>query len=132
MVARTAWWSAVCVLVQMAAARRQRLLTIKNVFDGYAREAGGRQWALQHGGTGTTAELTILTSARDALQGVVRGAATPEDLRELLQDVSSSPQFKGGKLVWSLRVSDDRRLPVDMSPGVGRRSGSEARTAATV
>ncbi|MFE2645406.1 CGNR zinc finger domain-containing protein [Streptomyces nigra] len=87
---------------------------VRGVVDDALAGPQGRQWALQYGGTGTAAELAFLTTARDALQRVVRGSAAPEDLQELLQDVSSTPQIKDGKLAWSLQAPDDRRLPVEM------------------
>jgi predicted RNA-binding Zn ribbon-like protein len=87
---------------------------VRGVVDDALAGPPGRQWAVQHGGTGTPAELAFLTTARDVLQRVVRGAAAPEHLQELLHDVSSTPRIKDGKLAWSLQAPDDRRLPVEV------------------
>ncbi|MFF1733656.1 CGNR zinc finger domain-containing protein [Streptomyces sp. NPDC058247] len=94
------------------------LLNTTPVVEGSTRDAlgtlsAGRAWARQHGGTGSSEELSCLVAARDTLQDVVRGEREPACLGEFLNGVSSVPDISGGKLEWSLEVPAARRMAVE-------------------
>ncbi|AGZ42310.1 CGNR zinc finger domain-containing protein [Actinoplanes friuliensis] len=64
------------------------------------------------GGTGTGAELTAVRTARDRLQGVVRGDRPAADLAPLLEGVHRSPVIGDTGLEWQLDAPADRLLAV--------------------
>lgn len=99
-------------MVRVTRADEDLLLALLNttpVVDGdrideLADPAAGRTWAAAHGGDGTDAEVAALHRARDALQRVVLGDATPQTLAAHIENVALRPRLADGGVRWELEA----------------------------
>ncbi|WP_031469556.1 CGNR zinc finger domain-containing protein [Sciscionella sediminilitoris] len=82
--------------------------------DALGDPAGGRQWAREHGGEGSRAELGLLREARDLLEAVVRGDSSPAVLHPLLDGVHQVPELTADGLHWTVRTPPHARLAVQI------------------
>ncbi|WP_037360066.1 CGNR zinc finger domain-containing protein [Amycolatopsis orientalis] len=89
------------------------LLNSRPLVNGAEQDALGRQWAVEHGGDGSGAELELLRQARDLLRDVVRGDASPVALRPLLEGVRQVPEVSADGLRWSVETPPHARLAVE-------------------
>lgn len=80
--------------------------------DALGDPAEGKNWAREHGGEGTLAELTLLREARDVLQDVVRGESSPTALSPLLDGVRQIPEVGADGLRWTIESAPHARLAV--------------------
>lgn len=85
----------------------------KDVRDELGTPAEGRRWLRRHGGRGSSAELEAVRRARQLLEEVVRGRATPSALAGVIAGVRQEPRFDQDGLQWDLVVDDDHRLAVE-------------------
>ncbi|MFE3177265.1 CGNR zinc finger domain-containing protein [Amycolatopsis sp. NPDC059090] len=86
------------------------LLNSRPLVNGEEQDALDRQWAREHGGDGSAAELELLIRARDLLRDVVRGDSSPVVLRPLLDGVRQVPEISAGGLRWSVETPPHARL----------------------
>lgn len=91
-----------------------RPLINREEHDALGDPAEGRRWAREHGGEGSLAELALLREARDILQGVVRGEASPVALSPLLDGVYQAPEFTVDGLQWMVKTPRHARLAVEV------------------
>ncbi|MEU6383972.1 CGNR zinc finger domain-containing protein [Streptomyces bauhiniae] len=94
------------------------LLNSRPLVDGRERDAladpaEGRNWAREHGGDGSLAELDLLREARDVLRDIVGGVRSPEALKPLLDGVQQVPEAGPEGLRWTLRTAPHARLAVE-------------------
>jgi predicted RNA-binding Zn ribbon-like protein len=93
------------------------LLNTTPVIDGVQRdELGGPEaaaaWLATRGRSVTTAECRSLRTARDRLQSVVRGDASPQSLAALLGPVTQRPTLDSDGVCWQLHVPAGRTSAV--------------------
>ncbi|WP_134733059.1 MULTISPECIES: CGNR zinc finger domain-containing protein [Amycolatopsis] len=89
------------------------LLNSRPLVNGEEQDALGQQWAREHGGDGSAAELELLRQARDLLRDVVRGDSSPTVLRPLLDRVRQVPEVSADGLQWSVETPPHARLAVE-------------------
>ncbi|MFD2466925.1 CGNR zinc finger domain-containing protein [Amycolatopsis silviterrae] len=89
------------------------LLNSRPLINGEEQDALDRQWALDHGGDGSGAELELLRQARDLLRDVVRGDSSPVVLRPLLDGARQVPELSADGLRWEVEAQSHARLAVD-------------------
>ncbi|WP_116200970.1 CGNR zinc finger domain-containing protein [Amycolatopsis circi] len=89
------------------------LLNSRPLVNGEEQDALDRQWALEHGGDGSVAELELLRQARDLLRDVVRGDSSPVVLRPLFDGVRQVPEVSADGLRWSVETLPHARLAVE-------------------
>ncbi|MBK1787557.1 CGNR zinc finger domain-containing protein [Prauserella cavernicola] len=81
--------------------------------DALGDPAQGRDWAREHGGDGSLAELELLREAREILQQVVSGTRSPTAPRPLLDGVRKVPEFTSDGLRWTVTTPPHARLAVE-------------------
>jgi predicted RNA-binding Zn ribbon-like protein len=69
-----------------------------------------RDWLRERAGTGSATELQAARRARDVLQDLVRGEASVNALRPLLDGISYQPAIGDDGIDWTLDVAPSRRL----------------------
>ncbi|MDX3180962.1 CGNR zinc finger domain-containing protein [Streptomyces sp. NPDC053741] len=95
------------------------LLNSRPLVDGKERDAlgdpaEGRQWAREHGGEGSPAELALLRETRDVLRDVVLGRRSPVAFGPLLEGVHRTPEMTSDGLRWLLRTAPHARLAAEV------------------
>jgi CGNR zinc finger/Putative stress-induced transcription regulator len=78
------------------------------------------RWSLARGGAGTVEEAGELRRVRDQLQAVVRHQEPPSVLAESLRDAHLVPHPGPEGISWTLDVTHDRRLAVELVLQWGR------------
>ncbi|MFC0436227.1 CGNR zinc finger domain-containing protein [Kutzneria buriramensis] len=90
------------------------LLNTTPVIDGVPRDTlddaeAGRAWLAEHGQTASDAEWHAAVEARNALQHVVRGHATPATLAAFVDGVSNRASLVDDGVVWTPDLPEGRR-----------------------
>ncbi|MBM9506589.1 CGNR zinc finger domain-containing protein [Actinacidiphila acididurans] len=81
------------------------------VRDELSDAASARAWLdAHHGEAHAHEDLEVLRSTRDALQGLIRGDATPRDLAAALEDVAYRATLGDDGVVWDLTAPPGRGL----------------------